>query len=159
LSPESRVEGVGGLDRALSGLAGFPVADDLFERELVGRRVRGYQPSWLDRRISDGDWAFLCSGGTSRMRVALWPRPDVAPPAPPAPEEDTPAARVIHHLATRGASFFTDLWHATELDTTALGDALWELCGAGLITNDRFDPVRRGRAAIAPDRPTSRGRP
>ena len=159
LSPESRVEGMGGLDRALSGLAGFALPDDLFEREILARRVRGYQPPWLDRRVSDGDWAFSGSGGTSRMKVALWPRADLGPPAPPPPEEDTPSARVVHHLATRGASFFTDLWHATELDASTLADALWELCANGVITNDRFEPVRRGRAAIGPERSPSRSRP
>jgi ATP-dependent Lhr-like helicase len=159
LSPESRVEGMGGLDRALSGLVGFALPDDLFEREILARRVRGYQPSWLDRRVSDGDWAFSGSGGTSRMKVALWPRADLGPPSPPPPEEDTPAARVIHHLATRGASFFTDLWHATELDASTLADALWELCANGVITNDRFEPVRRGRAAIGPERTLNRARP
>jgi ATP-dependent Lhr-like helicase len=159
LSPESRTEGMGGLDRALSGLAGLALPDDLFEREILARRVRGYQPGWLDRRISDGDWAFCGSGGTSRMKVALWPRPDLGLPAPPPPEEDTPSARVIHHLATRGASFFTDLWHATELDASTLADALWELCASGVITNDRFEPVRRGRAAIGPERTQSRARP
>jgi ATP-dependent Lhr-like helicase len=160
LSPESRLEGVGGLDRALAGLAGISLPADLVERELLARRVRAYQPSWLDRRISDGDWAFSCSGGTSRMRVALWPRAELGPPSPPPPEEDTPSARVIHHLATRGASFFTDLWQATDLDTAALADALWELCASGVVTNDRFDPVRRGRIAIGPDpRAVSRARP
>ena len=68
---------------SLAGLAGFPLPDDLFEREILGRRVRAYQPAWLDRRISDGDWAFSGSGGTSRMRVALWPRADLGRPAPP----------------------------------------------------------------------------
>jgi ATP-dependent Lhr-like helicase len=159
LAPENRLEGIGGLDRALMGLAGFAAPDDLFERELLARRIRSYQPGWLDRKISDGDWAFSCAGGTSRMKVALWPRPDLGPVRPPPPEEDTPAARVIHHLATRGASFFTDLWHATELDASALADALWELLAAGIITNDRYDPVRRGRAAIGPDRSTTRTRP
>jgi ATP-dependent helicase Lhr and Lhr-like helicase len=159
LSPESRLEGMGGLDRVLGSLAGLSLPTDLLERELLARRVRGYQPSWLDRRISDGDWAYSGAGGSSRMRVALWPRADLGPPTPPPPEEDTPTARVVHHLATRGASFFTDLWHATELDASTLADVLWELLGAGVVTNDRYDPVRRGRAAIGPDRTATRTRP
>ncbi len=159
LSPESRLEGIGGLDRALSSLAGFPLPAELLEKELLARRVRNYQPAWLDRRISDGDWAFSCSGGTSRTRVSLWPRADQGPPTPPPPEDDTPSARVIHHLATRGASFFNDLWHATELDVSTLADALWSLCSNGVISNDRFDPVRRGRPSIGPDRSGTRARP
>jgi ATP-dependent Lhr-like helicase len=119
---------------------------------VIARRVRGYEPGWLDRKISDGEFAFACqpTGGGRAPRVAFFARADVRQPATFQFPPETAEARVVAHLDRRGASFFSDLWHATELDASALADALWDLLGNGVITNDRFEVLRRGRAGIGP---------
>jgi ATP-dependent Lhr-like helicase len=151
LTPQTRLEGPAGLPVALEALAGFSLPSELAERDMLARRLRHYDPSWLDRRISDGEWVFTCAavGNSKTPRAVFWPRADLAPTDPPPPEESA-EGRVLQHLATRGASFYTDLWSATGLDANALGDALWSLLVAGKITNDRFEVVRRGRPAVSP---------
>jgi ATP-dependent Lhr-like helicase len=153
LTPATRQEAAPSLDRALEALAGFQVPGELFERELLARRSRVYDPAVLDRRISDGEWLFRASltGNARAPRVAFWPRAELRPPELPEVDPETAEGRVLSHLGTRGASFFSDLWTATELDASALADALWQLTGAGLVTNDRFEVIRRGRAGVGPE--------
>jgi ATP-dependent Lhr-like helicase len=136
----------------LDGLAGFELPAELAEREVLARRLRGYQPGWLDRAISDGEWAFSLTpaGAAGRARVAFWPRADLAPAPPPALDPATPTGKVLAQLVARGASFFSDLWHTTGLEASVLAAALSELLVAGVVTNDRFDPVRRGPRPTVP---------
>ena len=153
MTAATRQEGAAGLDRALDALAGFVVPGELAEREILARRLRTFDPAWLDRKIADGEWVFRCAltGNAKIPRVAFWPRSDMAAPLGPDVSADTAEGRVLEHLWSRGASFFNDLWTATDLDAGALADALWNLLGAGLATNDRFEAVRRGRPAVGPE--------
>ncbi|HEY7955585.1 MAG TPA: DEAD/DEAH box helicase, partial [Polyangia bacterium] len=153
LTPAARLEGPGGLERVLGQLAGFAVPGELFERQVLARRLRAYDPAWLDRRISDGEWTFraAASGNARLPKVTLWPRAELGAPEPLSLPPDSAEARVMAELARRGASFFPDLWSTTGLDASALGDALWELLLAGAITNDRFESIRRGRPGVGPE--------
>jgi ATP-dependent Lhr-like helicase len=59
--------------------------------------------------------------------------------------ELAPAERaVLDALGRHGASFATDLARRTSLEPSRVRHALDELLGKGLVTNDRFDPVRPG---------------
>src|SRR5262249_24352001 len=85
LTPQTRLEGPGGLPVALEALAGFSLPSELAERDVLARRMRHYDPSCLDRRISDGEWVFTCAavGNSKTPRVVLWPRADQSPAADP----------------------------------------------------------------------------
>jgi len=63
------------------------------------------------------------------------------------------AERVYQALRNDGASFFDDLLRSTKLGGRTLRDALRELVGAGLITNDTMDSLRhvvRWRPIVSP---------
>ena len=69
------------------------------------------------------------------------------------------AQRVLMALERDGASFFDELVSATTLSSRALRDALRELVGAGIATNDTMESLRlvtRWRPMVsATDRETS----
>ncbi len=60
-----------------------------------------------------------------------------------------PAARVLDHLTRRGASFSIDLARELGLEPSRARTALDDLLRRGLVTNDRFDPLRPGAQAVA----------
>ncbi len=133
--------------RALRQLSAFPLPADAWEREVLPKRVPGYQPEWLDRIIAGGDLFWLGTGGASpsARRISFRRRGE----APVAPKEEGFAEaaqrRVVEALQREGASFLPDLERATELPYPELSRALWELAWSGYITNDSFDPVRSFR--------------
>jgi ATP-dependent Lhr-like helicase len=51
---------------------------------------------------------------------------------------------VLACLQQRGAQFVVDICQATSLAPGAVRAALWQLVRLGLVTNDRFDPIRHG---------------
>ena len=58
--PETRLEGPAAVDLVLEQLQGFAAPAELWESELLPRRVRDYRPAWLDEVLADGR---LDSGG------------------------------------------------------------------------------------------------
>jgi ATP-dependent Lhr-like helicase len=88
--------------------------------------------------------------------VALYLRGDaprlVPPPAEP-PQSEL-HDRIRAHLATRGASFFRDIYNVSGGgDEELILDALWDLVWSGEVTNDTFAPLRLlGPAARRPAR-------
>ena len=65
-----------------------------------------------------------------------------------------PAREVYDALASRGASFFTDLVRETKRLPSEVEDALWELTAGGLVTADGFENLR---ALIDPKRRRGEG--
>jgi ATP-dependent Lhr-like helicase len=116
--------------------------------------VRDYRPSWLDEALSGGGWLWRAEGdGRGAARVAFAPR-DFAggwPGDEAAIDESTAdiEAMVLDHLTKRGASFTTDLARALGLEPSRTRAALRGLLRRGVVTNDRFDPVRPGAEAMA----------
>ncbi len=141
----------GGTDRLLEvvfQLQGLALPASVIERDVIASRVSGYSPRLLDELISMGEvvWVGRGSLGTSDGRVALYLRGD----APRLVPESTPGApdsqlhqRLRGHLATRGASFFRDLYGACGGgDEEVMLDALWDLVWSAEVTNDTFAPLR-----------------
>ena len=110
----------------------------------------GYQPRLLDELGALGEVAWVGRGSLGRDdgRIALV-RPGreiLRPPGSPDGAEPPSGPRHIairEHLATRGASFYREIFtaaHGTS-DREVL-DALWDLVWAGEVTNDTFAPLR-----------------
>lgn len=148
--------------RALRRLQGIPLPAGLWEREILPRRVPGYQPLWLDQLLAAGElhWA-----GAPGGRVAFY-LPDEVPlfadrlTASP-PEPLTPAqAQVLAACQSAGAAFLGHIARLAGLTPAETLEALWALVWMGLVTNDTFAPVREvlrpGRAARRPGRPAPR---
>jgi ATP-dependent Lhr-like helicase len=144
--PATRLEGPSGVEAALERLSGWTAAPEFWEEEILHRRVRGYRPAWLDELLATGGWTWrACRDGREEPRAALVPR-DFAGAWPESePSELAADARAaLELLSGRGASFATDLARASALDPSRLRRALAELMARGLVTNDRFDPLRPG---------------
>ena len=151
-----------GIDRlrdVLVPLQGLALPVELWEREVLPRRVGAYSPSWMDQLCASGEVVWLGAGALGRSgRVALYFRDDVAllgaggwgpinePPANPLHER-------LRERLGRGAAFFTDLLVdvGAEIHATELQAAIWDLVWAGEVTNDAFAPLRAQRLTVAPN--------
>ncbi|HMB05055.1 MAG TPA: DEAD/DEAH box helicase, partial [Isosphaeraceae bacterium] len=150
--PATRCEGRAAVGLVLEQLQGFAAPAELWESDLLPRRLRDYRPDWLDETLAAGGWLWRAQGdGRGEPRVALVPR-DFAGPWPAHEAEEPPSeaeTRVLDHLARRGAGFATDLARETGLEPSSVRAALVGLLKRGLVTNDRFDPLRPGAQAMA----------
>jgi ATP-dependent Lhr-like helicase len=153
--------GVDALPEAIGRLQGAAIPASILERDVLPARVQGYRPADLDAIVAAGDLVWVGAGalGASDGRIALVAR-DRAPllaPAVPA-DEDRPAGpihdAIRERLATRGASFWTDLVQAAgTADETVLLRALWDLVWAGEVTNDTLAPLRAMVRGVGTRRP------
>jgi ATP-dependent Lhr-like helicase len=174
VAPGTQLAGDAGLVTALEQLQGWEAAAAAWEAELFARRVRHYEPAWLDRRCHDGDVAWL----------RLTPRTGDDAAAPPAaPSKATPisvvfrgdlpwllaaahaggeprwpsvgaTAEVVEVLRERGACFAGDLAAATRRLPDDVERGLWDGVARGLVMSDGFAPIRaRVAGNRAPARP------
>ena len=146
--------GVERLRDLLAPLQGLALAPEVWEHDVLPRRLGSYSPAWLDELCATGELAWIGAGtGSGRAgRIAFYFRDD-APLLGPPPERERPTGAthdlVREHLR-RSASFFTDLLvDHPELGAEELRAALWELVWAGEVTNDAFAPLRARRVGHA----------
>lgn len=150
--PTTRWEGAAAFALILEQLAGHAAPADLWEADLLPRRVRDYRPAWLDDVLSGGGWLWRAEGESGRGEplVAFAPREFLgrwpAPSEPPALADSE--ALVLAELERRGASFATDLARVLSLEPSRTRSGLERLVRLGLVTNDRFDPLRPGGSAM-----------
>jgi ATP-dependent helicase Lhr and Lhr-like helicase len=165
---DARRPGGAGPDRlreALVPLQGVALTPEVWERDVLPRRLGAYSPAWLDELCTGGEVVWVGAGalGRSGGRVAMYFREDVrlAGPPPANAKLESPSGR--SHDAIRGLlegrpCFWVDLVSELDLDTEELHAALWDLAWAGEVTNDAFAPLRaRGLSAVQRARRT-RGR-
>ncbi|MBL8799236.1 MAG: DEAD/DEAH box helicase [Planctomycetia bacterium] len=148
--PATRRGGAEGLAEVLERLQGIMLPDDLWERVVLPARVSGYQPRWLDEQIAGGHrvWVGWQESDGAARQVAFWPRGGLVEiSAPEVAALDGAAGLLLERLQQRGASFLVDLAADTKLPPSLVRTALWQLVRRRLVTNDRFDVVRRGEAA------------
>jgi ATP-dependent Lhr-like helicase len=152
--PQARREG---LPQVLACLEGLPVPAELWEQAVLPARLPDYQPQWLDEAIATGQWLWAGNGSDSgTTAVALLERQHLAElllPAALPPEQSAAVTLVQECLRTRGALFVVDLASVTALSPGDVRAALWALLRSGLVTNDRFDVIRKGEATTAPASP------
>ncbi len=146
-----------GIDRlrdVLVPLQGLALPVDVWERDVLPRRVGAYSPAWLDQLCASGEIVWVGAGSIGRRsgRVALYFREDAAllgaPPAQPAPEGGVHDA--LRARLAQGAAFFTDLLSDVPgMPTEELVEALWDLVWAGEVTNDAWAPLRSPKLTAA----------
>ncbi len=151
----------------LEQLQGFAAMAADWESEILPRRIKDYRSGWLDEVLGRATWLWRAGNGTrDEPRVAFFPRDflgelghEPESSAPLSPQEET----VMELLQRHGASFATDLARLGGMEPSRLHRDLRELLGRGLVTNDRFDPLRSGSEstlqALAEAAATSRAGP
>jgi ATP-dependent Lhr-like helicase len=144
--------GVDRLRDVLVSLQGVALPAEVWERDVLPRRVGAYSPAWMDQLCAAGEVVWIGAGALGRNsgRVALYFRDDLALLGPPAaPARELPEHPLLTERLGRGACFFTDLLVDVPLAPEELQDALWDLVWAGLATNDAFAPLRAPRLTLA----------
>ncbi|MEA2297477.1 MAG: ATP-dependent helicase Lhr and Lhr-like helicase, partial [Solirubrobacteraceae bacterium] len=156
--------GIERLRESLVALQGLALTPEVWERDVLPRRLGAYSPTWIDQLCASGELVWVGAGALGRRsgRVALYFREDAAALGPPPGAERTgsPAGPEHDLVRTRLAAspcFFADLHAAVELPPAALAEALWDLVWAGEATNDAWAPLRAPRLTVA--RPAAARRP
>jgi ATP-dependent helicase Lhr and Lhr-like helicase len=143
-----------GLDRlreVLVALQGVALTPEVWERDVLPRRLGAYSPTWLDQLTTGGELVWIGAGSLARTgRVALYFREDVhlAGPPPANAKLDRPEGEAHDAIRERLAvapSFWLDLVTDLEFEREELHAALWDLVWAGEATNDAFAPLRARR--------------
>ncbi len=151
------------LREALIPLQGVVLTPEVWETDVLPRRLGAYSQSWLDQLTTSGELVWIGAGSLGRTgKVALYFREDVrlAGPPPSNAKLDRPEGEV--HEAIRGRlaqspSFWLDLVADLDFEREELHSALWDLVWAGEVTNDAFAPLRAPRlTAVASQRRGSR---
>ncbi len=151
------------LREALVSLQGVALTPEVWERDVLPRRLGAYSPAWLDELTTGGEVVWIGAGPLGRTgRVALYFRDDVrlAGPPPANAKLEAPEGEVHDAIRERlgaGACFWLDLVADLELAPEELNEALWDLAWAGEATNDAFAPLR-ARRLTAVQRQQQRGR-
>ena len=172
LDPSSRLEGADGTAAAVRQLYGIARPADAWEREYLRHRVAGYDAASITRLCAAGEavWVGGASGASTEESGATLAqlrfvrrgsgRAWLVEPVDGGPAMSENAERLYRALRTEGASFFDDLTRSTQLGGRATRDALKELVGAGLVTNDtveslqdvvRWRPIVSARIRNQPD--------
>ena len=176
----TQVHGEHGTLEILRQLQGFEAPANAWEREILSRRIAGYDPTVLDHLCLTGavGWGRLSPHPatlaelsslnrrvipTSVAPIAFFVREDadwmISRRAADADKESSGlspiACDILTFLKQRGASFFADLARGTGRLKSEVETALWELVAAGIITADGFDNIR---ALIDPKRRAGQGR-
>ena len=95
-----------GCARRWSPLQGLALTPEVWERDVLPRRLGAYSPAWLDELCAGGEVVWIGAGplGGSVGRVALYFREDVPPARPAArPREPTRPSGELHDAHARAA--------------------------------------------------------
>jgi ATP-dependent Lhr-like helicase len=146
--------GIDRLRETLVPLQGLPLPAEVWERDVLPRRVGAYSPAWMDQLCAAGEVVWVGAGALGRNsgRVALYFREDLSLLGPPPYRGDLPsgpAHDAVRDRLAAGACFFTDLLVDVALSPEEIQEALWDLAWAGVVTNDAFAPLRAPRLTLA----------
>jgi ATP-dependent helicase Lhr and Lhr-like helicase len=177
VAPGSQLLGERGTLEALEQLQGFEAPARAWERQILARRVAGYDPKVLDQLCLTGavGWGRLSPHPATLEAVTVEGRRVIPTSVAPItffvredaewmiprrkPEQEAQglgqaASEALAFLRQRGASFFADVVRGTGRLKAEVETALWELVAAGMITADGFDNLR---ALIDPKRRSGHG--
>ncbi len=175
VAPGTQLAGEAGLAVVIGQLQGYEAAAVAWEPDLLARRVRHYEPGWLDRLCHDGEVAWLrlsprtraeadgpSAGPSKATPIDVVFRGDLAwllqaarAGAEPKPPSVGATAEIVEILRQQGASFANDLVGATRRLPDDVERGLWDGVTRGLIMCDGFGAIRARVAGTRP-RPGSR---
>ncbi len=147
--------GIDRLRETLVPLQGLALPVEVWEHDVLPRRVGAYSPTWMDQLCAAGEVVWIGAGALGRNsgRVALYFREDLALLGPPPYRGDVrhdDAHQAIRARLATGACFFTDLLVDIEGSSPEeIQEALWDLAWAGVVTNDAYAPLRAPRLTLA----------
>jgi len=152
------------LREALVPLQGVALTPEVWERDVLPRRLGAYSPAWLDQLSTGGEIVWIGAGPVGRSgRVAFYFREDVrlAGPPPSNAKLDRPEGEIhdaIRELLAARPAFWIDLVADLDFPKEELHSALWDLAWAGEVTNDAVAPLRSPRLKASETSAARRGR-
>jgi ATP-dependent helicase Lhr and Lhr-like helicase len=172
LTPDTQLFGQQGTLEVLRQLQGYEAPANSWERQLLSRRIAGYDPKTLDQLCFNGmiAWGRMSPGPaivddpsecrrvvpTSAAPITFFLRDESDWMIARQPGIDidrtlsSTAADVSRFIKERGASFFAEILRGTRKSKEEVELGLWELVSTGIITADGFDNLR---ALIDPKHP------
>jgi ATP-dependent Lhr-like helicase len=163
VAPGTQLSGEPGLLSVLEQLQGVEAAAGAWETELFARRLRHYEPAWLDALChagevawlrltprSNDDLAALNAAAPSKATPAAvvlradlgWLLAAVRPGEEATPSVNGATAEVLEVLRQRGASFARDVSAAARRLPEDVERALWDGVARGLVMCDGFAAIR-----------------
>jgi ATP-dependent Lhr-like helicase len=130
------------LKRGMEKLFGIALPARLWEEEVLPARLSGYQPRELDQLMRESGLQWFASG---KRRIGFCLREDAELFLEPAAVSEKARCDAIFPGKT-GKFGFWDLARGSSTGTAALAEELWRLAWKGVVSNDSFQPVRRGIA-------------
>jgi ATP-dependent Lhr-like helicase len=152
------------LREAIVPLQGVALTPEVWERDVLPRRLGAYSPAWLDQLSTGGEIVWIGAGAVGRTgRVAFYFREDVrlAGPPPANAKLDRPEGEIhdaIREQLTERPCFWVDLVADLKWGREELHSALWDLAWAGEVTNDAVAPLRSPRLKASETNAARRGR-
>jgi ATP-dependent Lhr-like helicase len=148
--------GIDRLREMLVPLQGLALPADVWERDVLPRRVGAYSPTWMDQLCASGEVVWVGAGALGRNsgRVALYFREDAQALGQPwvrggVERPDLPEHDQLRERLAISPCFFTDFLAELPLAPEQIQEALWDLVWAGEVTNDAFAPLRAPRLTLA----------
>ena len=159
--PASQLEGEGGLLDIVEQLQGFEAPAGAWESWLLGSRIADYETSLLDRLCFGGEVVWGRPTGRQDNGNAPPVRTPMSRTTPitlalrenlnwlldhPLEDDSTllgAPKEVLAVLSRRGASFLPDIAASTQRLPSDVGEAMWLLAAAGLVTADSLEALRQ----------------
>jgi ATP-dependent Lhr-like helicase len=148
--------GIDRLREMLVPLQGLALPADVWERDVLPRRVGAYSPVWMDQLCASGEVVWVGAGALGRNsgRVALYFREDAEALGSPwvrggVERPDLPEHDLLRERLGTSPCFFSDFLAELPLAPEQIQEALWDLVWAGEVTNDAFAPLRAPRLTLA----------
>lgn len=153
LHPEHRLRGQEGARAALRQLEGLWLPFQVWEPDVLARRVADFRAEQLDNLCLSAEfvWAGQSADPQKPGSIAFLSREGLPALYPlllgSTPDTDASSNRdvVRRVLEQRGASFLIDIVLDTGLDSRIVQRALWEMVWTGEATHDYFRFLRSGK--------------
>jgi ATP-dependent Lhr-like helicase len=158
VATRTQESGTSGLQHCLAQLQGLSIPAEIWEREILGRRVMNYTSSLLSQVTSSGSIVWT-GAGPGRMRPVLRGEGNTFLDGQETNATVGEAAqRVLSYLTTHGASFFADIRTGTRMSLDGTNAGIAELFWKGIITNDVYLELQSLRKSLrrSPDIPIDR---
>jgi ATP-dependent Lhr-like helicase len=151
VDPRARLADDEGITRVVRQMYGLARPAEQWERSYLPARVEDFNPDVLTRLIGSGELVWV--GGHSakpdeagNLSIVRFLRRGTARQWIAATDEQPlseHAQKTLEVLQRDGASFFDEIVSSAVLTSRQARDALRELVGAGLVTNDTMEALRR----------------
>lgn len=153
LTPASVLEDPDAILTIIEQLQGYPLPYQIWDHEILARRIANYQTDWLDRFISSGEinWFGVPKGQGEGGHIVFAFREDlrhfqgIIPVDDENSEDEEIYPKIKSALQQLGASFVTDIAAETGLPPSVCTTMLWNMIWRGEVTNDSYAVVRASK--------------